>query len=99
MGLTDVSNQKPVFDLKIITLDDILATSSDRKELLKNFGILFARTLKKHMPYLAEFGKGIERHIQHEFYHEMSQKWEVVSLYRGLHLKVAIAHNYIIFCF
>ena len=82
MDLTDVSDQRPVIDLKTINLDNILPISDDRKELLKNFGILFARTLKKHMPYFAEFGKGIERHIQHEFYHEMSQKSEVVRLYR-----------------
>ena len=31
------------------------------------------------MPYFAKFGQGVERHIRHEFYSEMSEKSEVVS--------------------
>lgn len=79
VDLTGVSDQKVVPDLKTIHLDDILPTSSQEKELRGNFSILFARTLKKHMPYFAKFGQGLERHIRHEFYSEMSEKSEVVS--------------------
>lgn len=79
VDLTGISDQKPVLDLKTIHLDAILPTSSDKKELQKNFSILFAWILKKYIPFFAKFGTGLERHIQHEFYHEMSQKSEVVS--------------------
>ena len=79
IDLTGVSDQKVVPDLKTIRLDDILPTSSQEKELRGNFSILFARMLKKHMPFFAKFGQGLERHIRHEFYSEMSEKSEVVS--------------------
>ena len=68
-----------VTDLKTIRLEDILPTSSQEKELRGNFSILFVRTLKKHIPYFAKFEQGLERHIRHEFYSEMSEKSEVVS--------------------
>ena len=79
VDLTRISDQKPFLDLKTIHLDATLPTSGDKKELQKNFSILFARILKKYIPFFAKFGAGLERHIQHEVYHEMSQKSEVVS--------------------
>lgn len=38
------------------------------------------RTLKKYMPFFGKFATGISRHIKHEYFAEMSQKSEVVSL-------------------
>lgn len=78
-GISDVPTAcNPNFDVK-----RILPTPADIKELRKNISILFSRVLKKHVPFIAEFGRGLERHIQHKFYIEMSQKSEVVSISLG----------------
>lgn len=37
----------------------------------------------KHMPFFKEFGRGVERHIRHEYYKEMSAKSEVVSAFHN----------------
>jgi len=79
VDLTGISDQKVVPDLKTICLNNILHTSSQKKEICENFSILFVHMLKKHMPYFAKLGQGVERHIQHEFYSEMVEKSEVVS--------------------
>ena len=62
-----------------VTLSDlkaILPTSEDQESLRKNFSFLIARVLKKHMPFFKEFGRGLERHLVHEHYSEMSEKSE-----------------------
>lgn len=79
MDLSEVSDVKKVPDLTTIQLQELLPNASDTKQLQKNFSILFARTLKKHMPFFRKFGKGVERHIQHDYYKQMSQKSTVVS--------------------
>jgi hypothetical protein len=45
---------------------------------MSNMCVLIARTLMKHIPYFSEYGKGVEKHIRHQFYEEMSRKSEVV---------------------
>ena len=79
VALSEVSDAKKVPDVKAIQLQELLPTSNDTKELRKNFSILIARTLKKHMPFFKKFGKGVEKHIEHQFQKQMSQKSEVVS--------------------
>ena len=34
------------------------------------------------MPFFKEFGAGLERHIRHEYYEEVSVKSEVVSAHK-----------------
>ena len=46
--------------------------------------ISVARILKRHIPFFAEYGKGIERHISHRFTEEMSQKSTVISISNAL---------------
>ena len=79
VDLTEVSDAKKVPDVKAIQLQELLPTSNDTKELQRNFSIPIARTLKKHMPFFKMFGKGVERHIEHQFQKQTSQKSEVVS--------------------
>lgn len=79
VDLTDISDVKVIPDTKDIKLDLILPTSNDKKQLLSNYGILFTRVLKKCMPWFAKFATGLDRHIKHEFYEQMSRKSEVVS--------------------
>ena len=64
-----------------IDLELLLPSKEDEMQIRSNMGILIARTLKKHIPYFSKYGKGVERHIMHSFYEEMSQKSNVVSKY------------------
>ena len=56
----------------------ILTTTQDHE---MNFAVLNARTFTKHMPFFKKFGSGLEHHLVHERYEEMSAKSEVVSAY------------------
>ena len=56
-----------------IDLGLLLPSKEDEMQIRSNMGILIARTLKKHIPYFSKYGKGVERHIMHSFYEEMSQ--------------------------
>lgn len=67
-----------------IDFDVILPSKEDEAAILHNFSILVARVLKKYMPIFKKFGNGLERHIRHEYYEEMSKKSEVVSWCTGL---------------
>ena len=83
MDLSEVSDAKKVPDLMEIQLRELLPNSSDTKQLRKNFSILSACTLKKHMPFKM-FGKGVERHNQHDYYKQMSQKSIIVNCCLGV---------------
>ena len=80
VNIDDYSDQFEPPDHGSIELTHILPSQLDDSAMLNNFSILIARILKKYMPFFKEFGDGLERHIQHEYTHEMSQKSEVVSL-------------------
>ena len=64
-----------------INIEAILPSIADMKEIRKNIGVLFARVLKKYMPFFNQYGKGVEKHIRHQFSSEMSKKSEVVCYY------------------
>ena len=66
-------------DPSVIDLESLLPSPEDTEEIRHNMAILVARTLKKYIPYFLQYGKGVERHITHEFYEEMTQKSDVVS--------------------
>ena len=67
-------------DISSVNVDQLLPTEQDAKDLKKNCAFIAARVLKKYMPFFKKFGSGLERHIHHEFYTEMSSKSEVVSI-------------------
>ena len=66
-------------DIGAIDLNLLLPTPQDEREILKNMSILVARILKKHIPFFKKLGKGIEKHIPHQYSEEMSGKSNVVS--------------------
>lgn len=66
--------------LESIDITTVLPTEQDQKAMKGLFGIHVARILKKHMPFFAKFGTGLERHIKHTYYNEMSHKSEVVCV-------------------
>ena len=79
IDLSEVSDQKVQPDLQSIQLTELLPTGNDEVILRRNFTILICHVLVKHMQYFAQFNKAIDRHIQHDFSSQMSQKSEVVS--------------------
>ena len=65
-------------DMSSIDLHKLLPSKDDDTAIHKNTYILMARTLKKHVPYFAKFGEGLERHINHTFSEDMSRKSTVL---------------------
>ena len=79
VNLAEFRDNPSLPDVSLSDLKKILPTTRDQEMLQKNFAILIARTLTKHMPFFKKFGSGLERHLVHERYEEMSTKSEVVS--------------------
>lgn len=79
IDLTEYDDQEPSPDISSISIDSVLPSANDDSALRTNYSILIAQVLMKHMPFFKEFGRGVERHIRHEYYKEMCAKSEVVS--------------------
>ena len=77
-----------------IDLELLLPSKENEMQIRRNMGILIARTLKKHLLYFSKYGKGVERHIMHSFYEEMSQKSNVVSKYDLTKYSCMYVHMY-----
>lgn len=75
---------------EVFNADELLPSSDDRKQLADNYIHLFIRVQMKYMPYFRKLGKGMPRHITHEYSKEMSQKSEVVGCVNVLTLCVYI---------
>lgn len=80
IDLTSYDDTPPVLDESSINTKRLLPSESDYKKLTKNFTHHVVRILKEYMPFFSSFGSGLERHIRHQYYEEMSQKSEVVSI-------------------
>jgi L1 cell adhesion molecule like protein len=80
LNLDKCDDSASALDLSSIDLRLLFPSKDDNTEIRKNMCILMARTLKKHVPYFAKFGEGLERHITHKFSDEMSRKSTVVPL-------------------
>ncbi len=78
IDLSELSSKPPAPDLSQMNSDKLLPMVDDEKFLLENMAILMGRTLKKYMPFFTKFAVGLEQHILHEFYDQMSTKSEVV---------------------
>ena len=59
--------------------------------LKTNFAILVGRLLKKHMPFFATYGSGLQSHIKHVYYKEMAQKSKVVSCYMSINCYMCLS--------
>ena len=66
-------------DLSALRVADLLPSKDDHRAITGRFAILASRVLKKYKPFFICFASGLEKHIKHKYYHEMSQKSEVVS--------------------
>lgn len=62
-----------------VQFDLLFPSKQDENNLHGNMEVLVARTLKKYVPFFKKYGKGVERHIAHQFCQEMSQKSTIVS--------------------
>ena len=63
-----------------VSAEFFLPTADDVNDLKANLVILVSRALTDYFPQLASFRKVIEKHIQHRYSREMSQKSEVYVL-------------------
>ena len=68
-------------DMSSISLELLLPSPQDEIDIRKNMSVLVARILKKYMPFFEKYGRGIERHIMHQYSEEMSRKSSVVSIH------------------
>ena len=66
---------------EVFIADKLLPSQNDKKEIIENYTQLFIRVLMKHIPYFKKLGKGMARHITHEYYAEMSQRSEVIRMF------------------
>ena len=80
VDLSSFSSNPPAIDVSNINLETLLPSSEDDKVLRENLEILIGRTLRKNIPFFADFAVGIEKHIKHEFYDQMSRKSKVVRM-------------------
>ena len=80
INLTEFTDNQSLPEVSLADLKMIVTTTQDQEVLQKNFAILIACTLTKHMPF-KKFRSGLERHLVHERYEAMSAKSEVVSVY------------------
>lgn len=79
IDLSSYDDTPPAVDESSINTMTLLPSDSDYEELKKNFTHHVACILKEYMPFFLSFGSGLERHIRHKYYEEMSQKSVVVS--------------------
>ena len=80
INLDNCEDQPSAPDISSIDLEVLLPSDDDESTIRRNMGILIAHTLKKHIPFYAEYGKRVERHIRHRFTEKMSQESTVVSI-------------------
>lgn len=80
VDVSSYSSESKLPDIKSMQLDNLLPSLLDDKVLTHNFAVLVGRTLNKYMPFFSKFGKGIDRHIVHEYSSEMAKKSEVVGV-------------------
>ena len=59
------SESIPPIDPANVNFSDLLPTSTDDTVLKRNMAIMVACILKKHMPFFAKYGSGVEKHIIH----------------------------------
>ena len=80
IDLTGVDDTSSLPDIKDVDVTQLLPSSEDEHAIRQNFSYLVARVLCKYMLFFKNYGKGLEKHLQHEYSYEMSQKSEVVSI-------------------
>ena len=95
VNLADYTDNPSLPDISPSDLKTILPTIQDEEVLHANFAILIARTLTSFMPFFKKFGSGLERHLVHERYEEMSSKSEVVSMQIAIESECMQEHKYL----
>ena len=78
IDVTNLDDHPSLPDFTSFEADKLLPTKDDDAALLSDFTIIVGRVLRKHFSSFNKFGSGIQRHIRHQYYPEMSQKSEVV---------------------
>ena len=80
IDLTSLEDSPSLPDMEGIRLENFLPTLQDEETIKGNFQHLIARVLIRDVKYFEKYWKNcIDKHIDHEYSHEMSQRSEVVS--------------------
>ena len=80
LNMDDFDDNIPCPDPGAVSLELLLPTPQDEANIRNNTCILVARILKKYMPFFTKYGKGVERHIIHQYSEEMSRTSHVVRI-------------------
>ena len=86
IDLSSFEDRPSLPDVKCINVQSILPTQADHSVIRKNFSVLVARVLVQSLSFLEPFRNSLERHINHQFNAEMSQKSEIVSIMIHVHV-------------
>ena len=84
-----LSNEKCLYDL--------LPSTDDYEKVKEGFTVHVGRVMVEHIPFFSEDFSGlVERHIPHQYSHEMSVKSQVVSPYCTC-IALLLSQNFVVF--
>ena len=74
-GLSDITPNLKDTSVLSIPVKDVLPSAADEQTIKHHFTILVSRMLAEHLKHFTEsYSDVIDRHINHDYYKEMSQK-------------------------
>ena len=80
MDVSSLPDDAALPDLPSVRYEDVLPNHDDDIALKTNFAVLIGRVLKKHMPFFATYGSGLESHIKHVYYKEMAHEHQLLYM-------------------
>ena len=91
--LSRVSRRPPSDISKENVSKAILPSVEDDCHLKENFSVLVSRILVQYLPFFnLAFNDIVDWHLKHQYYNEMSQKSEVVSMHLSINIHAAKSH-------
>ena len=79
IDLSSYSDTTPAINLEAVSMDILLPTEDDLRDLQSCFAIHIARVLTRHLSSFSAFADVVPAHIKHKYSTEMAKKSNVVS--------------------
>ena len=79
IDLSSYSDTTPAINLETVSMDILLPTEDDLRELHSCFAIHIAKVLTPHLSSFSAFAEVVPTHIKHKYSTEMAKKSNVVS--------------------
>ena len=79
IDFSSYSDTTPTINLETVSMDSLLPTEDDLRELQSCFAIHIARVLTRHLSSFSAFADVVPTHIKHKYSTEMAKKSNVVS--------------------